>query len=277
MPQKSVLITGCSEGGIGAALAVEFQLRGCRVFATARDVSKMTSLSGLGIETIPLDVTSEASVADAASHVRWVTDGSLDILINNAGCNNVMPFADAPISDTRRIIETNVMGVLLVTHSFLPMLIKAKGMVASVGSVNEVFCPPYQTAYNASKAAVHAMGRTLRREMAPLGVKFVTLMTGSVRTKLFDNAPSKVPEGSMYHAVANTVESREFLKEARHIDADVYARQTVDELLKPQPKLDIWVGGMSTFAWVLSWFGWEGMLDSMIMKGSGLANVRPTS
>lgn len=135
--------------------------------------------------------------------------------------------------------------------------------MATVGSINEIFCPPYQAAYNASKAAVHAAMRTLRVELAPLGVKFVTLMTGSVRTKLFDNAPTKVPEDSLYSAVAESVENREFLKEARWVEPEVFAQQVVSDLLKPKPKPNIWRGGMTTIAWALSWFGWEGMLVSL--------------
>ncbi|KAJ2971101.1 hypothetical protein NUW58_g9510 [Xylaria curta] len=100
MAQKTVLITGCSDGGIGAALAAEFQLRGLRVFATARDPSKMADLAALGVETLALDVTSEASIERAVVTVREKLNNSaisnkpdtapearkrLDFLINNAG------------------------------------------------------------------------------------------------------------------------------------------------------------------------------------------------
>ncbi|KAI6082324.1 putative short-chain dehydrogenase/reductase [Hypoxylon rubiginosum] len=273
MSPKTVLITGCSEGGIGAALVAEFQSRGCQVFATARDVSKMQSLANLGIETLALDVNSDASIATAFTAVQKATGGSLDYLVNNAGVNHPMPFVDSRVDDMRRIIETNVVAVLAVTHAFLPLLIAARGCVATVGSVNEVYCPPYQVAYNASKAAVHAAMRTLRVELAPLGVRFVTLVTGSVRTRLFDNAPSKVPEGSLYGPVAASIETREFLKEARWMEADVFARKVVGDLLRPKPKLNIWRGGLATITWFLSWLGWEGMLDSALIKGMGLDKV----
>ncbi|KAI1381997.1 putative short-chain dehydrogenase/reductase [Hypoxylon crocopeplum] len=273
MPPKSVLITGCSEGGIGAALAAEFQAQGCQVFATARDVGKMRSLSELGVVTLALDVNSDTSIASAFAAVQKVTDGSLDILVNNAGVNHLMPFADAKVADFRRVLETNVVGVLAVTHAFLPLLIQGRGVVAVVGSVNEYFCPPYQAAYNASKAAVHAVARSLRVELAPLGVRFVTLVTGSVRSRLFDNAPTKVPEDSLYRPVAHKVENRDFLKDARWVEPEVYARQVVGELLRPKPKLNIWSGGLSTIAWFLSWLGWEGMLDSVMIKGSDLDKI----
>ncbi|KAI2462728.1 putative short-chain dehydrogenase/reductase [Annulohypoxylon bovei var. microspora] len=270
MPPKSVLITGCSEGGIGAALASEFQARGCQVFATARDTSKMQTLSKQGIQTLELDVNSDASIAAAVAAVQEASGGTLDFLVNNAGVNHVMPFADSEVADLRCVMETNVVAVLAVTHGFLPLLVEARGTVATVGSVCEVFCPPFQVAYNASKAAVHAVARTLRVELAPLGVKFTTLVTGSVRSRLFENAPTRLPEGSWYRPTAQNIENREFLSGARYIDADVYARQVVGDLLKPKPKLNIWRGGLVTVAWILSWFGWEGMLDSTMIKGNKL-------
>ncbi|RYP22861.1 hypothetical protein DL765_001457 [Monosporascus sp. GIB2] len=276
MPQKSVLITGCSEGGIGAALALEFQRQGCQVFATARDVGKMGSLAkeGSGVRALALDVTSDASIAAAAAEVGRATGGSLDVLVNNAGVQHVMPFADSSVADLRRVVDTNVVGALAVTHALLPLLIAARGVVASVGSVNEVFHPPYQAAYNASKAAVHEMSNSLRVELKPFGVRFVTLMTGSVRTKLFDNAPTKLPEDSMYGAVRESVEGREFLKNAKWADPEDYAKHVVEQLLKKNPKRSVWAGGLATVAWVLSWLGWEGMLDPAMVKGNHLDKIQ---
>ncbi|KAI1090669.1 putative short-chain dehydrogenase/reductase [Rostrohypoxylon terebratum] len=273
MPPKTVLITGCSDGGIGAALAAEFQAQGCQVFATARNVNKMESLSKLGVHTLELDVNSDASIAAAVAIVKKETGGRLDILINNAGINYVMPFLDSKIEEHRRVIETNVIAVLAVTHAFLPLLIEAKGTVASVGSINEFFTPPFQVTYNASKAAIHAIARSLRAELAPLGVKFVTLITGAVTTKLFDNAPTELPEGSLYQPVKQKIEKREFLEGGRFIEAEKYAKQVVGDLLKPTPKLNIWRGGMVTVAWILSLFGWEGLLDASMIKEFELYKV----
>ena len=78
--KRTVLITGCSDGGTGAELAKQFHKAGLRVYATARDVSKMESLTALGIETLPLDIQSESSIEECAKKVSH-----LDMLINNAG------------------------------------------------------------------------------------------------------------------------------------------------------------------------------------------------
>ncbi|KAI1194233.1 hypothetical protein F5X97DRAFT_327789 [Nemania serpens] len=303
MSQKTVLITGCSDGGIGAALAAEFQLRGLRVFATARDPSKMANLAALGIETLALDVTSESSIEQAVVIVRGKinNDGSnlgsgrgseprkrLDFLINNAGMHHIMPFADARIADLKTVIDTNLIGSLAVTQAFIPLLMqqrapdsqsksdaREKGTVVMLGSINEVFSPPFQVAYTASKVAVHAAAKTLRVELAPLGINCVTLMTGSVRTKLFENAPSKLPDNSLYSTVASKIEEREILKHAQWVDADQFAKQAVGDLLRPKPRLDIWRGGLATAAYWLGWLGWEGMLDSATLKANHLHEVQP--
>jgi 1-acylglycerone phosphate reductase len=83
--QKSVLITGCSAGGIGDALAQSFHRRGLRVFATARNLSKVQHLKDMGLELVELDVTDTRSRESAVEHVKASTGGTLDILINNAG------------------------------------------------------------------------------------------------------------------------------------------------------------------------------------------------
>jgi NAD(P)-dependent dehydrogenase (short-subunit alcohol dehydrogenase family) len=81
---KTVLITGCSEGGIGSALAYAFHRHGCHVFATARDLQKVQNLKKAGIEVLELDVLDEGSCRSAAEWVREATGGTLNVLVNNS-------------------------------------------------------------------------------------------------------------------------------------------------------------------------------------------------
>jgi 1-acylglycerone phosphate reductase len=83
--KKSVLITGCSEGGIGDALAQEFHRKGLRVFATARDLTKIEHLKAMSLEVLQLDVTSQESIRHAVEAVQKATGEKLDFLVNNAG------------------------------------------------------------------------------------------------------------------------------------------------------------------------------------------------
>ncbi|KAB5585091.1 short-chain dehydrogenase/reductase [Coniochaeta sp. 2T2.1] len=277
MPPKSLLITGCSEGGIGDALAREFRARGLTVFATARNVSKMRALEPLGIHTLELDVTSEPSIAAAVEKVSAITGGQLDILFNDAGVQHVQPFLDTSMDDMRRVFDTNIIGVLAVTQAFVPLLIPAKGLVANIGSVNTVFNPPYQVAYNASKAAVTAIGHTLRIELAPLGVRVVTVITGSVRSKLFDNADEacKVPPNSLYYPLKERIEKRDFLDNARWTDAEEYAKQVASDLLKEHPSPVLWRASFAFVARMLNIFAWPGMMDKAMLKHTGLAALTP--
>ncbi|KAF8183841.1 hypothetical protein K438DRAFT_1907952 [Mycena galopus ATCC 62051] len=223
MGLKTILITGCGPNGIGSALAKEFHMRGHTL-------------------------------------VQEATHGRLDILINNAGILHIGPFADMPVEAARATFEVNVLGTWAVTQAFLPFLLAARGVVANLCSVNQVFCPPFLAAYNASKAAVEAMGRTLRRELAPLGVRVVVLKTGSVRTPLFNGSKTVLPEGSLYTPLKQWIESKGFLGQARFVEAEVYAKGVADDLLREHPRAVIWRGGLATLAWVLSWAGWETMM-----------------
>ena len=81
----SVLITGCSAGGAGEALARVFKKNSYTVYATARDLSKIIHLKNEGIEIIALDILSTDSITNAAAELSALTGGKLDILINNAG------------------------------------------------------------------------------------------------------------------------------------------------------------------------------------------------
>lgn len=90
MVAKSVLITGCSEGGIGDALAKVFHSKGLRVFATARNLAKVQHLAAMGVEILPLDVVNSASIAAAVGGITKLTGGTLDFLVNNSGMGKLV-------------------------------------------------------------------------------------------------------------------------------------------------------------------------------------------
>ncbi|KAH7020837.1 short-chain dehydrogenase/reductase [Microdochium trichocladiopsis] len=302
--KKTVLITGCSAGGIGASLALEFHRRGLHVFATARSVDKMSALASAGITCLALDTTSAESIAAAVAQVDKAisgsgvsagggrsssTGGGLDYLINNAGIVHVRPFLDSTMDEIRRVIDTNLVGVMAVTHAFLPMLIRARGVIATIGSINEVFLPPFQTSYNATKAAVHVWSNSLRMELKPLGVRVVTVVTGAVRSKLMENEAERnagggggghdgksepFPEGSYYKPCESWIRDREFLKTAQWQETDAYARDVVAALLKEEPKHTLWKGGMATIAWMVNLLGWEGMMDGVFSNQSRLNQIK---
>lgn len=159
--KRTVLITGCSEGGMGAALAIAFHEAGLHVYATARDLSKMTQLASLGIETIVLDIQSGSSIAAC---VDKLSSRKLDILVNNAGASASMPISDLSLIEAKKIFDINVWSQLAITQALLPLLLKSKGMIVNQTSVVSTTAIPFQSAYNASKAAMAIFSDTMRLE-----------------------------------------------------------------------------------------------------------------
>lgn len=144
MPKQTVLITGCSDGGIGSSLAVVFQQRGFHVFATTRDISKMNSLRGLSdVTLLPLDVVKSADIKATVDAVSQKTGGTLDYLINNAARNHFMPILDEDLDAVKNIFDVNFLGPIALTHAFAPLLIKAKGMAIYITSISGYLNIPY--------------------------------------------------------------------------------------------------------------------------------------
>ncbi|KAK8035555.1 short-chain dehydrogenase/reductase [Apiospora rasikravindrae] len=272
MPPKTVLITGCGPHGIGAALASEFHLRGHRVIASGLSEALLKPLRDLGLVTVVMDVTSGLSIREAVSHVSKLTDGKLDILINNAGLLHIMPFTDTDPADARRVFDVNVLGNISVTHAFLPLLIASSSdgaggdsIVANLGSINTILHPPFVSVYNAAKAAVEVLSSSLRAELAPLGVRVIILKTGCVRTDLFTNAaPLPLPADSWYSSLREFLERRELAwTPVAYMEPEVYARGVVTELLRPSVRAVVWRGAMTMGVWLLSWLPETTMVRDM--------------
>jgi NAD(P)-dependent dehydrogenase (short-subunit alcohol dehydrogenase family) len=108
--QPVVLVTGCSEGGIGHAMVRAFAAAGCAVVATARSRGSMRDLDGdPRFLLLELDVRSDesarAAVADALRE-----HGRVDVLVNNAGVHLVAPLAEVPMESFHQVFDTNVYG-----------------------------------------------------------------------------------------------------------------------------------------------------------------------
>lgn len=161
-PTRSVLITGCSDGGIGNGLASAFHDKGYLVFATARNVKKMSSIADLpNIHLLQLDVQDMASVEEAAAEVAKITHGKLDVLVNNAGITQVIPALDTSLNDAQLQFDINFFGTIRVTQAFAAQIISAKGLIVNVCSINAYLNPPWQSVYSASKAAQESWSETL--------------------------------------------------------------------------------------------------------------------
>jgi 1-acylglycerone phosphate reductase len=142
--KETVLITGCSDDGIGYGLALQFQQKGYHVFATARDVSKMSKLKDLeNVTLLQLDVVEASHITAAVEAVTKATGGSLNYLISNAGRNHFMPILDEDIDTIKGLFDINVFGPIALTKAFAPLVIKAKGVIAFITSISGYLNIPY--------------------------------------------------------------------------------------------------------------------------------------
>lgn len=148
-PTRSVLITGCSDGGIGAALARSFASHpNLQVYATARSISKMSDLSTVPhVTLLALDVTAPESIETAVATLQKTTGGTLDILVNNAGCGYTMPYLDTDVDVAKALFEVNVWGPMRVTQAVQHMLVQSQGTVVTIGSTAESLGLAYQSKF----------------------------------------------------------------------------------------------------------------------------------
>ncbi|KAL5315669.1 hypothetical protein ACEPPN_016539 [Leptodophora sp. 'Broadleaf-Isolate-01'] len=267
-PRKTVLITGCSAGGLGAALVEAFLKQNYHVFATLRNPSKtpshLTTLSNVTILT--LDVLSSFSITSAVEIVTKETGGKLDVLVNNSGVMSIMPGLDASIEEGKKLFDINFWAVLAMIQAFAPLLVEAKGCIVNNASVAGVMPVYFESVYNASKAALIVGSETWRLELALLGVRTLTVVTGSVRSQVFKNMkPANVPESSYYANVGKDIYDLGDGRLAEHaISAEAWAMKVVAAVEKGRAG-KVWFGGAAS---VINWSIWlfpEWLLVSLKM------------
>ncbi|HLM30910.1 MAG TPA: SDR family NAD(P)-dependent oxidoreductase [Solirubrobacterales bacterium] len=159
-----------------------------RVFAGVRrdaDGEALRSETSDRLEPLIIDVTDGETIAAAAERVREATGGRLAGLINNAGITVGGPVEAIPLEDFRRQLEVNVTGQVAVTQAFLGMIRAARGRIVFISSIGGRGGLQFLSPYNASKAALAAIGDSLRQEMKPFGVDVSIVEPGSIATEIW--------------------------------------------------------------------------------------------
>lgn len=284
--ELTILITGCSPGGMGAALAIALHKAGHHVYATARNPSKLSALAEQGIKTLVLDVTSTSSIASAVSAVSSLPDGrGLNMLVNNAAGSYTMPIADVSLDAAKELFDLNVWSQVAVTQAFLPLLLKStttasvggnplthQAMIVNHTSIGSVVALPFQGIYNASKAALAMLTETMRLELSPFGIRVVELKTAGVRTNIISNSnynanADRLPAGSIY-APARDVLDKAMSQEAMSgngVTAEQWATEVSQLLLARNPPPVIW-RGQSAFTARLASMMPAGMFEGTIKR-----------
>jgi NADP-dependent 3-hydroxy acid dehydrogenase YdfG len=189
---KIALVTGASSG-IGEATAVALAGAGAAVAIGARRKDRLDALAarlrdgGSRPLQLDLDVTDESACADAVARTRDEL-GGLDILVNNAGVMLLGTIVGADTEDWRRMLSTNVLGLMYMTHAAIDgMVEQGSGDVVNISSVAGRQARKGAGVYNASKWAVNAFSESLRQEVTGRGVRIGLVEPGAVTTELTDH------------------------------------------------------------------------------------------
>lgn len=178
---QTILITGTSSG-YGKAAAELFLSRGWNVIATMRrpDAALFGGESER-LRVLPLDVTSEESIAalvDAA--------GPFDVLVNNAGIGGVGAFEAMPMSLIRQLVETNTIGVMAMCRAAIPrMRERWSGIIVNVTSSVTLGDFPLAAAYTATKQAIEGFSASLAHELGYFNIRVKLVEPGYAPTTRF--------------------------------------------------------------------------------------------
>lgn len=189
----TALITGGSSG-MGFEMARQLLSQGATVIIAARKGKKLDDAEarlaegGFDVRAIPMDVTSEESIAAAAKRVEEELD-HLDMVVNNAGIGSNAPgmadlpanhlFFDIPVSTVRAVIDTNLVGYFTVASRFVPIMLKSgHGSLVYVSTSTETMTRPGQLPYGPSKAGAEAMTTIIADELQDLGIMVNVICPG---------------------------------------------------------------------------------------------------
>jgi NAD(P)-dependent dehydrogenase (short-subunit alcohol dehydrogenase family) len=183
---KVAVVTGGNRG-IGLALTKALQEAGATLAIAARDGRRSRAVAGeLGILAVETDVTDRASV-DAMVDAVTKELGPIDVLVNNAGACFHRPALEVPESEFQTVFDVNVKGLWHCSQAVgRQMVERSSGAIVNIGSISALIVnrPQMQPAYNASKAAVHQLTKSLAAEWAPHKVRVNALAPGYIKTEM---------------------------------------------------------------------------------------------
>jgi NAD(P)-dependent dehydrogenase (short-subunit alcohol dehydrogenase family) len=210
--KQFILVTGASSG-IGESACRVLITHGYEVISGVRsqaDADRLSQQLGASVHPVFMDVI-DADVMNKARTraAEIIGDGELVAIINNAGIAISGTVLHVPLSEWRKQFEVNVMGVILTTQLFFPLLIKYVSQgdphprrIINISSVSGLFASPFLGPYSASKFALEALSDSLRRELYMYDVQVVLIEPGNILTPMWEKAKSSVPHlGPEYQAI----------------------------------------------------------------------------
>lgn len=201
---RVVVITGASSG-IGRATALRFSREGARVVLASRreralrDLARECEAQGAPRAlAVPTDTTDPDAV-EALAAAATGAFGRIDVWVNNAAVSVFAPFLEMPLDDFRRVIDVDLLGYVYGARSALAVMVtQGTGVLINVSSIVGEVPQPYTAPYGMSKAAVRALGVSLRSELRlqkRKGISVSTVMPATIDTPFFRHAANYTGRG----------------------------------------------------------------------------------
>jgi NAD(P)-dependent dehydrogenase (short-subunit alcohol dehydrogenase family) len=190
------LVTGANRG-VGASFVRKLLEQGARkVYAGARDIRALDR-GDARVVPVELDITNPGQVAQVALRAS-----DTDLLVNNAGINRLEPMLAAHDPDAARAeMEVNYFGTLSMIRAFAPSLQRSRGAIINVSSILARVALPSMASLCASKAAGLRMTEGVRAELAPHGVRVLSILPGAIDTDMSrDFPPPKISAAEVVEA-----------------------------------------------------------------------------
>lgn len=260
---KIALVTGASSG-IGQATAERLAKAGYTVYGTSR---RGGAAGGRSFEMLTLDVTSDASVADAVAQLMQ-REGRIDLLVNNAGFGVAPAGAEeSSIAQAQSIFDTNFFGIVRMTRAVLPhMRSQGTGRIINIGSVLGLLPMPYGALYAATKHAIEGYSESLDHELRTWGIRVSVIEPAYTNTPFDANflQPDAMLDayGEARAAVSQRVKEVMATADKPGIVAEVVLKAASAD----RPRLRYAAGGLAGRLTWLRRFAPAGLMDAGIRK-----------
>jgi len=190
--KKVVAVVTGSSSGIGFETSLLLAKNGFFTYATMRDLDKSSKIielkqkEKLPLEVLKLDVTDDKSVKEAVEKIAN-EQGTVNVLVNNAGYALVGPLEELSIQEFKEQFETNVFGAIRVTQAVLPIMRKQRqGTIVNISSIAGRIGFPLTSAYVSSKFALEGLSESMAYEIDQFGITVILIEPGVIKTN-FDN------------------------------------------------------------------------------------------